>query len=206
MIGFGLIVERVFFWFFERRRVDLREVDAFFEEIHSDDFEAAKAVGREADTSLLNTLTETWENNGQEALVEALDLAINRIEKRSQRYLYGLKTIVSVSPLLGILGTVIGIIQSFQVLGSAGAAANPQAVGSGLAEALVTTAFGLMIAVPCLIVHNYFLSRARNYVDTLDEYAEELVFHLNGNNSQSENDSPGQEKPESSSSPAEHVA
>lgn len=181
LCGFGLILERAIFWVLERKRLDLEELESFFKAVHDDNMDYAGEVAEKAESKLLNQLGETWKRKGSRALVEAFDLAINRIEKRSMRYLYGLKTIVSVSPLLGILGTVIGIIQSFNVLGSAGAAADPQAVGAGLAQALITTAFGLIIAVPCLIAHNYFLAKARNYVDQLDEYAEELVFHLNEN-------------------------
>ncbi|MFB6344353.1 MAG: MotA/TolQ/ExbB proton channel family protein [bacterium] len=177
--GFTLVFERAVFWVMEFRRVDRDELEDFFSSIHHNNLEDAMESVREAETKLLKNLVDTWDDRGSSALMEAFDLAINRIEKRAHRYLYGLKTIVSISPLLGILGTVIGIIQSFEVLGSAGAAANPQAVGSGLAQALLTTAFGLMIAVPCLIAHNYFKAKATSYVTRFDDYAGELAFHLN---------------------------
>lgn len=180
-VGFALVFERALFWVLERRRIDLDELDGFFGHIHRGNEQQAIESASGAETDLLNQLTDAWEEGGAHSLIEAFDLAINRIEDRAHRYLYGLKTIVSVSPLLGILGTVLGIIQSFDVLGSAGAAANPQAVGAGLAEALITTAFGLMIAVPGLIAHNYFKAKARKYVDTLDSYADELAFHLESN-------------------------
>lgn len=176
--GVALMLERTIFWILESRRVDLDELGSFFERIHRGELEDAYETAEKSDSELLGRLARAWDQHGSRALVEAFDLAINRIEKRAQRYLFALKTIVSVSPLLGILGTVIGIIQSFEILGSAGAAADPQAVGAGLAQALITTAFGLIIAVPCLIVHNYFLAKSRNYVDRLDGYADELVFHV----------------------------
>lgn len=178
LIGFTLIFERAIFWLLERKRIDREELEAFVEAVHRGETDQAKTLAAEAGTDMLSDLLETWESDGPSALIEAFDITINRIEKRTHNYLYGLKTVVSVSPLLGILGTVIGIIQSFEVLGSAGGAANPQAVGAGLAQALLTTAFGLMIAVPCLIVHNYFKSKASAYVSQLDDYAEELAFHL----------------------------
>lgn len=178
LAGFTLIFERAVFWVLEFRRVNRNELEDFFSAIHENDIDEARASARSANTDLLGDLLDAWNDRGPSALVEAFDLAINRIEKRTHRYLYGLKTVVSISPLLGILGTVIGIIQSFEVLGSAGAAANPQAVGSGLAQALLTTAFGLMIAVPCLIAHNYFKAKATSYVSELDDYAGELAFHL----------------------------
>lgn len=186
--GVALILERAIFWILESRRLDVEELESFFDRIHRGKLEGAYEMAEKSDSDLLARLARAWDQHGSRALVEAFDLAINRIEKRSQRYLFALKTIVSVSPLLGILGTVIGIIQSFEVLGSAGAAADPQAVGAGLAQALITTAFGLIIAVPCLIVHNYFLAKSRNYVDRLDGFADELVFHVGDEGAQVEPD------------------
>jgi len=199
LAGFALILERAIFWFYERKRLDLDELDQFFDSIHTNELDKAREQATQSDSEILNRLSVEWSERGKRALIESFDMAINRVEKRVFRYLYALKTIVSVSPLLGILGTVVGIIQSFQVLGAAGAAANPKAVGAGLAEALITTAFGLIIAVPCLIAHNYFRAKARNYISDLDEYAEELVFHVNGE-SRSEGSKQGPEEYHSSPS------
>jgi biopolymer transport protein ExbB len=205
-VGFALIVERVLFWFLERRQINLEELENFFESIHEGNHEQAKSTARSAETQLLRELLEAWNRGGVRSLIEAYDLAINRIEERSHRYLYGIKTIVSVSPLLGILGTVLGIIYSFDVMGASGAAANPEAIGAGLAQALTTTAFGLMIAVPGLIAHNYFKARARKYVGKLDEYADELAFHLEvENGTRSEEPSNGAPVPTTSSDEEESV-
>ena len=178
VVGLGLILERLVFWILESRRVDLDGLEDFFELIHRGEFQEARDRAENTQNELLDRLVTVWETEGRRALVEAFDLMINRIEERSRRYLFALKTVVSVSPLLGILGTVIGIIQSFEVLGSAGSVADPQAVGAGLAQALITTAFGLIIAVPCLIAHNYFLAKSKKYVRRLDSFADELVYHL----------------------------
>jgi biopolymer transport protein ExbB len=204
LAGIGLIIERAIFWFYERRRVDLAEVDEFFESIHKGQLQDARSFALQAESNVLNRLANRWSQKGPQGLIEAFDMAINRIEKRSQRYLYGLKTIVSISPLLGILGTVIGIIQSFQVMGAAGAAADPKAVGAGLAQALITTAFGLIIAVPCLIAHNYYLAKSRNYVSELDEYAEELVYHMSDNGEDPALDGTAEGKSASASHDGDH--
>ena len=65
-----------------------------------------------------------------------------------------LGTIATISPLLGLLGTVIGMITAFTGLSEAGA--NPDALAAGISQALITTAFGLFIAVPGLVLHKYF--------------------------------------------------
>jgi biopolymer transport protein ExbB len=86
---------------------------------------------------------------------EALRMAADETLGRMRRYQTVLETAVTVAPLLGILGTVMGIIQSFGLLGDAGRT-DPRAATQGLAAALITTAAGLMIAIPTLILANYF--------------------------------------------------
>jgi len=86
---------------------------------------------------------------------EALKMAAADTLSRMRRYLTVLDTVVTVAPLLGILGTVMGIIASFNLLGGAGAT-DPRAATQGVAQALVTTAVGLGIAIPTLIFSNYF--------------------------------------------------
>ncbi len=86
---------------------------------------------------------------------EALRMAAADTLNRMRRYLTVLDTVVTIAPLLGILGTVIGIIGSFNLLGDAGGT-DPRAATQGVAQALVTTALGLGIAIPTLIFSNYF--------------------------------------------------
>jgi biopolymer transport protein ExbB len=86
---------------------------------------------------------------------EALKMAGADTLARMRRYQTVLDTVVTVAPLLGILGTVLGIIESFDLLGDAGSA-DPRAATQGVAQALVTTAVGLGIAIPTLIFSNYF--------------------------------------------------
>lgn len=93
------------------------------------------------------------------------------------RYLVILNTMVALAPLLGIFGTVLGIIQSFQLLGEA-ALADPIAASRGLAQALITTAFGLAIAMPSLIAYKYFHSRALEFQQALDAHGPELESSL----------------------------
>lgn len=79
-----------------------------------------------------------------------------------------LDTIVTAAPLLGLLGTVTGILNTFRLLGTAPALSNMETVGLGIAEALITTASGLMIAIPTLVAMNYFVHRAESVSEMLD--------------------------------------
>ena len=84
-----------------------------------------------------------------------------------------LSTVITLAPLLGILGTVVGIIDSFYAIG-ASSKANPQLVSNGIAQALITTAAGLSIAILTLIPFNYFQSRINQYLDSVSNIAEIL--------------------------------
>lgn len=94
-----------------------------------------------------------------------------------RRGLSMLDTIITAAPMLGILGTVLGIISSFDMLGAAGVA-DPKAVVSGIAQALITTAAGLGIAVFAIFPYNYFLARIDQAQDALEAYGTRLTLLL----------------------------
>lgn len=90
-----------------------------------------------------------------------------------RRYMGILDTIITVAPLLGIFGTVIGIIASFDVLGSTGIE-HPEAVTAGIAQALITTASGLGIAILTVFPYNYFNSRIERASLIIEKYSTSL--------------------------------
>jgi len=90
------------------------------------------------------------------------------------RYLVILSTIVTISPLLGLLGTVRGMIIAFNVIGVAGVG-EAGALAGGIAEALYTTAFGLSIAIPALVFYNYFTHRTDRLVRKLESFSVEFL-------------------------------
>jgi biopolymer transport protein ExbB len=91
---------------------------------------------------------------------EAVMNAANREVPRVERYMNALGTIANISTLLGLLGTVTGNIRAFGVLASTGAMGNPALLAGAIAEALITTAAGLIISIPATVFYNYFVSRA----------------------------------------------
>ncbi|MEO0225701.1 MAG: MotA/TolQ/ExbB proton channel family protein, partial [candidate division WOR-3 bacterium] len=78
------------------------------------------------------------------------------------------------APFIGLLGTVIGIIRAFKLLEVAGSA-GPTAVMVGIAEALVTTAMGLFVAIPCAILFNYFMNKVKNFYTEMEVASKELL-------------------------------
>ena len=76
-----------------------------------------------------------------------------------EKHLPVLDVVAMISPLLGLLGTVLGIISSFNILGTAAGAANPAQISSGIAAALISTAMGLVIAIPTAIFYSYYVNK-----------------------------------------------
>ena len=93
--------------------------------------------------------------------------------KRMQRFMGVLDTMITVAPLLGIFGTVIGIINSFEMLG-AGGIEDPRTVTAGISQALITTASGLGIAILAVFPFNYFNSRIGRSAHMIEQYATSL--------------------------------
>ncbi|MEQ1536208.1 MAG: MotA/TolQ/ExbB proton channel family protein [Burkholderiaceae bacterium] len=97
---------------------------------------------------------------------------------RLEKYLTALATIASAAPLLGLLGTVIGMIEIFGSQGSSTGGANPAQLAQGISMALYNTAFGLIVAIPALIFWRYFRARVDEYLLTLELNSERLLRHL----------------------------
>jgi biopolymer transport protein ExbB len=102
------------------------------------------------------------------------------VAHRLERYLSALATIASAAPLLGLLGTVIGMIEIFGAQSPTGATGgNPAQLAHGISVALYNTAFGLIVAIPSLIFWRYFRVRVDDYLLTLELSAERFARHLN---------------------------
>lgn len=94
---------------------------------------------------------------------------------RLERGVSLLVTIAVVTPLLGLLGTVLGLINVFQLVGSQAGMLTGSQLAGGLWEALLTTAFGLAVAIPAYLAYNYLVVRIQNMVQEMDQSAAELV-------------------------------
>jgi Biopolymer transport proteins len=90
-----------------------------------------------------------------------------------------LETIVTLSPLLGLLGTIIGMINSFHIMALTGSS-QPHAITGGVAEALIATATGISVAVITLIPYNYFLAKVERETEVIEQYATRLELTLSG--------------------------
>lgn len=94
-----------------------------------------------------------------------------------ERWMPALATIGSVSPFIGLFGTVLGVMDAFEGLGTAGAA-SLRVVAPGIAEALITTAAGLFAAIPAVIAYNHYLQSIRSEATRMDNFTMELVSRI----------------------------
>jgi biopolymer transport protein ExbB len=107
--------------------------------------------------------------------VEAkIDAAAQQIERDMSRGLWLLETIVTAAPLLGLLGTIVGMMHSFRLIGGDGLV-SPAGVSGGVAQALVATAIGLVIALVALFAFNYFSRRVDRLMDDIESFANERL-------------------------------
>lgn len=118
-------------------------------------------------------------NHSREVMKEAINDVGRQVVAKLERYLNTLGTIASVSPLLGLLGTVFGMIDIFTVIIDAGVG-NPGVLAGGISEALLTTAAGLTVAIPSLMFHRYFNGRVNQFALAMEEEALNLVEVIKG--------------------------
>lgn len=116
-------------------------------------------------------------HHGRDVMKESIEEAAGHVVHRLERYLNPLGTIAAVTPLLGLLGTVVGMIKVFTEIMAQGTG-NASVLAGGISEALVTTAAGLAVAIPSLIMHRYFVGRIDSLVIDLEQQTIKLVDAL----------------------------
>ena len=117
--------------------------------------------------------------HGREIMKECIQEAADRVIHDLERYLNALGTIAGVAPLLGLLGTVLGMIEIFSSFMGSGMANAPQLAG-GIATALITTAAGLIVAIPALFFHRFLQRRVDELVIGMEQEAIKLVEVVQG--------------------------
>ncbi len=174
-----IIIERLFFYAAIRKgqRDLLPRIRASVDKGHFDEA-AAICDTVEGPVSRLMKTGIAYRDYSEAAIKEAVMNQANREIPRLERYLSTLGTVANVATLLGLLGTVTGNIQAFGVLGEMGTMGNPAILAGAIAEALVTTASGLVVSIPAIVFYNYFIAEVNRTITEMEASVSDLVILL----------------------------
>lgn len=180
IVALGIVIER--FWSLQRKKVMPEYLMRQILQLHQEQklnladiakLRSSSPLGRILAAGLVNR------NHDKEVMKEAIVEVGRQVVHELERYLNTLGTIASISPLLGLLGTVIGMIKVFSVIVTAGVG-DPGILAGGISEALITTAAGLSVAIPSLMFHRYFSGLIDMLVIGMEEQALKLVEMIHG--------------------------
>jgi len=183
IIAFAIIAERL--WTLRVKRVIPRQLVAQVWDQAKEkkldverlqDLRASSPLGRILAAGLMNR------NATREIMKEAIEDTGRHVVHELERYLNTLGTIAAISPLLGLLGTVIGMIQVFSTITTQGVG-NPAALAGGISQALITTAAGMSVAIPALMAYRYFRGKVNMLVIRMEQQALRMVEVLHGQRS-----------------------
>jgi len=176
IVALTVVIERLWFIVSESVRRQPQVVGEILARVEKGDVDGAIGVGSASRDFVARVLTYGLAHRDK-SLSEALLRASNWELKRFNRGLTILDTIITLAPLLGLLGTVTGMIHSFGLLGASELGA-PAAITGGIAEALIATAFGLGVAITALIPFNYLNSRLEEARLDIQDAASHIELNL----------------------------
>lgn len=180
IIAFAIIAERL--WTLRVKRVIPRQLVAQIWDQAKEkkldierlqDLRSGSPLGRILAAGLMNR------NSSREIMKESIEDTGRHVVHELERYINTLGTIAAISPLLGLLGTVIGMIKVFSAITTQGVG-NPSALAGGISEALITTAAGMAVAIPTLMAYRYFRGKVNMLVIRMEQQALRMVEVLHG--------------------------
>jgi len=176
LIGLALILDRAYTYYkLKLRGFSLTE--SIILSLQQGDLDGALALIEGEETAGAAVLVETFRSakeKGHKVLFSAFNLTCESLLDRMEASLRGLATVASVSPLIGLLGTVFGMIKSFIQIEAHGGNVSASMLAGGIWEALLTTGAGLSVAIPCLLFYNYFQGRIERVEKQLSSLRKEL--------------------------------
>jgi biopolymer transport protein ExbB len=177
LAALGVAIERVLFLVAESIRRQPSVVDAMLDAVEQQEPDKALQLGNECSDFVARTLCAALSHRREKSVSSALLRAAERELARYDRGLSTLDTIITLAPLLGLLGTVTGMMGSFNMLGGS-ELGSPTAITGGIAEALIATAFGLGVAITALIPFNYLNARLEHAWREIQDAAAHVEIHL----------------------------
>ncbi|MEM1229324.1 MAG: MotA/TolQ/ExbB proton channel family protein [Pseudomonadota bacterium] len=180
IVAAAISVERL--WSLQRGRITPKNLLAEVWNNHKDSEPDPQSIRDLRGSSPLGQVFAAGLSNarrGRDIMKEAMEESAGQVSHDLERYLTALGIIASIAPLLGLLGTVVGMIQVFSVMLLEGAG-NANVLAGGISKALITTAAGLSVAIPALIFHRFFLRRVDELMVSMEQEASKLVDIMHG--------------------------
>ncbi len=178
ILALGAVIDRLFFLLNQRRTRDRKALKKFLECVRQGDLETAQRIGGTSKYFVIRVLDYALRHKDK-SLSSALLFAKERELKRFRWGIPILDTVITLAPLLGLLGTVTGMMGSFSLIG--GELSAPGAITGGIAEALIATAFGLGIAITSLLPFNFLNTKMEEARLEIESAATQLQLLLHPN-------------------------
>jgi biopolymer transport protein ExbB len=176
IVALAIIIER--FYSLRRASIDTREfMDTMRQVLRQNRIQDAVEICDEVDAPIARIMRAgiLKYNRSKEDIREAIEDAGHLEIPRLERYLSAMATCANIAPLLGLLGTVAGMIKAFAQIQALEGLVSPSDLAEGIGNALVTTAAGLTVAIPTLVAYNYFVSRVENMILEMEISSSELI-------------------------------
>jgi biopolymer transport protein ExbB len=179
IIGLAIIIERLYG--LRKTKIFPQDLIVNIEDaLKKGDIERAKGFCSNSATPLTRvylSIIENYQNS-----IDTVKLEVEEAGKRAyselEKNLEGLSAITTIAPLLGLLGTVVGMIKALSAVSYSSGIANPHLLALGISEALYSTAMGLIIAIVCFLFYKYFVSRAFSYAVIMEDMASSLISKI----------------------------
>ncbi len=176
IVALAIILERTFCLLYLKKHGLVEKLTSIKALIEEQKLEAAQKKASLIPHPLIKELGHSLANNPRRSVMEKVLAHLGQKEvRKAEARLTVLATIANISPLLGLLGTVIGMIKAFMVVQSMGNKVSAAMLAGGIWEAMLTTAFGLSVAIPTLICYDYFISQANDYATQLEDCLNEIL-------------------------------
>ncbi|MGM0501902.1 MAG: MotA/TolQ/ExbB proton channel family protein [Bacillota bacterium] len=176
IVGLAISLER-FIYLKKAKTNNYNLINKVRVKLDDNQVKASKSILEDEKAPVAGMLLEGLNYLGQDKdeLRKNLQLVGENQIKKLEKGLNALNFIASVSPLLGLLGTVLGIIDSFNILSAAQGIANPGALSVGIAQALISTAVGLIVAIPIMLMYSYLVSLVEKRTSELNRWFADVV-------------------------------
>ncbi|MFH0920050.1 MAG: MotA/TolQ/ExbB proton channel family protein [Fibrobacterota bacterium] len=180
--GWAIIIERIYYLMFKCGSRRGKFVADMYKIIKTGDYQRAIKFAYSVDTPLAKVMATILQNKdkGEEAMVKAVDEVFLTEKPKIARYTGLLFVIANVATLVGLTGTVFGLIMSFDAVANVPVAQRAQALASGIAVGMTATAFGLFVAIPCLIVQGVLTTVTDRIVEEMEEKSTKMINTLAG--------------------------